>query len=815
MMTDNYLCIHGHFYQPPRENPWLDAVEYQASARPYHDWNERITRECYGPNTRARVHGQGGRILKLINNYEYMSFNFGPTLLSWLESAHPWIYAQLLAADRASRERYHGHGNALAQVYNHIIMPLARRRDKITQIRWGLADFEHRFGRKAEGMWLAETAVDTETLDLMAQEGVKFTILSPAQAQSVRPLGRQQGPGLWKDVSGGLIDPTRPYRVLLGKSGDRFIDIFFYEETISRAVAYEKILASGEDLLARITGASGGHKDGPRLVSISTDGESYGHHFKFGDLALAWLLHHLEQTGEISLTNFGFFVENFPPKEEVKLIEKSSWSCAHGVERWRADCGCSVSHTAGWNQTWRSPLREGLDWLANELASIFEDRGALLFKDPWEARNDYVRVLLKPSGHDERELFLRDHAARHLGAEERVEAFQLLESQRMALYMFTSCGWFFDDISGLETTQVLKYAARALDLVDRWAGKDLEAGLIDSLVKAKSNDPVYDHGGEVYKLLVMPSRIDPSRAAAHHGLLSLIEERAQQDCLFSDMVRPLGASRVGGRHLYGIIGEVEVNETGIGRESTWTYMALREPDQTMSCLVGKSVSTVDPEKLAEKLRTVLREGAGDEIRGRFCQHIPSARSYGLRDFLPDTQRCLIEGLARDLSKRITDTIREQQGGLREILRLLEETGEPAPETLGDILRIMLSEELRKLMETDLEGRAMDWAALGRLAAQAKSLAIALNGPLLKQKAQDLLKGQMESIASAPDESSMRDMINFLNLAEELQLALDLWECQNMFYDLHNDTKIVQTLRPNILAQFYKLGQRLGFVVGEQ
>ena len=812
MMTDNYLCIHGHFYQPPRENPWLDAVEYQVSARPYHDWNERITRECYGPNTRARVHGQGGRILKLINNYEYMSFNFGPTLLSWLERAHPWIYAQLLAADSASQDRYHGHGNALAQVYNHIIMPLASRRDKITQIRWGLADFKHRFGRKAEGMWLAETAVDTETLDLMAQEGVKFTILSPAQAQSVRPLGKQQGPGLWKDVSGGRIDPTRPYRVLLEKSGNRFIDIFFYEEGISRAVAYEKILASGEDLLARIKGVSGKHKDGPQLVSIGTDGESYGHHFKFGDLALAWLFDHLEQTGEIRLTNFGFFIEHFPPQDEVKLFENSSWSCAHGVERWRADCGCSVSHTSGWNQAWRSPLRQGVDWLSNELASLFEDRGARLFKDPWEARNDYVRVLLKPG---EREHFLRDHAVRHLGAEEEVEAFQLLESQRMALYMFTSCGWFFDDISGLEATQVLKYAARALDLVDRWAGKDLEAGLIDFLVKAKSNNPVYGHGGEVYKLLVMPSRIDPSRAAAHHGLLSLIEERAQQDCLFSDMLRPINTSRVGGRDLYGKIGEVEVNETGTGRKSTWTYMALREPDQAMSCMVGKSVSTVDPEKLAEKLSAVFSEGARDEIRGLFYQHIPSARSYGLRDFLPDTRRCVIEGMARDLGKRITDTIREQQRGLREIQPLLEETGEPAPETLGDILRIILSEELGKIMDTGLEGLEMDWAVLGRLAAQAKSLAIALNGPLLKQKAQDLLRGQMEAIASAPEESSIRNMINFLDLAEELQLALDLWECQNMFYDLYNDPEIVQTLGPNLLDQFHELGQRLGFVMGER
>ena len=308
----NFLCIHGHFYQPPRENPWLDAIEYQPSASPYHDWNERITRECYGPNTCSRLLGKEGRILKLINNYEYMSFNFGPTLLSWLEKTNPWVYAHILTADRASQRRYQGHGNALAQVYNHIIMPLAHSRDKLTQIRWGLADFKQRFGRSAEGMWLAETAVDSETLDLMAREGVSFTILSPTQAKSIRPLGdHAQAPplcnqsgeadeaGSWQDVSGGLIDPTRPYRMLLDRSGSRFIDIFFYDDRISRSVAYQNVLASGEGLLASIEQAFEALPEQPGLVNLATDGESYGHHHKFGEMALSWLFHRLEQGGHI------------------------------------------------------------------------------------------------------------------------------------------------------------------------------------------------------------------------------------------------------------------------------------------------------------------------------------------------------------------------------------------------------------------------------------------------------------------------------------------------------------------------------------
>ncbi|MBW2096791.1 MAG: glycoside hydrolase, partial [Deltaproteobacteria bacterium] len=292
-MSGNFLCIHGHFYQPPRENPWLEVIEYQPSAFPYHDWNERVTRECYGPNTRARLEADEGRILKLVNNYAYMNFDFGPTLLSWLEKAHPWIYQEILAADRISRGRYHGHGNAMAQVYNHLIMPLATTRDKRTQIRWGLADFAARFGRPAEGMWLAETAVDLESLALMAEEGIRFTVLAPTQAVAVRALG--DAAGTWKDVSGGDIDTTKPYRVFPRGGESPFIDVFFFDRELSRAVAYEKILSSGSDFLGRLETGIGAEREGACLVNIATDGESYGHHFKFGDMALAWIFDHLEQ----------------------------------------------------------------------------------------------------------------------------------------------------------------------------------------------------------------------------------------------------------------------------------------------------------------------------------------------------------------------------------------------------------------------------------------------------------------------------------------------------------------------------------------
>ena len=812
-VTDKYLCIHGHFYQPPRENPWLGAIEHEASAHPFHDWNDRITRECYGPNARSRLSGQGGRILKLINNYEHMSFNFGPTLLSWLEKAHPWIYSQILAADKASQVRYGGHGNAIAQVFNHIIMPLARRQDKITQIRWGLADFKHRFGRPAEGMWLAETAVDTETLGLMVQEGVKFTILSPAQARSVRPLAGRARATPWQDVSDGQITPTCPYRVLLDKSGERFIDVFFYDGPLSRAVAYEEILGSGEDFLAWIEQTFDSYHDGPQLVNIATDGESYGHHFEFGDMALSWLFHHLEQTGRIKLTNYAFFLERFPPKNEVKLFENSSWSCSHGVERWRADCGCSVTHTPGWNQAWRAPLREGLDWLADELTAIFEELCGRLLKDPWEARNDYIAVLLQPSSH-QRELFLKRHAALPLGAEEKIKILRMMESQVMSLYMFTSCGWFFDDISGLEATQVLKYAARVLDLVQSSTGRDLEPGLIDFLVKAKSNDLSYRHGGQVYQALVKSSRIDSSLATAHYAFFDLVEKKIPQEtCPFSEMVSQVRERRFTVQGLRVIIGETLVTEKGTGGKFRRAYVAFGRDRKHLSCLVGENVLALDLDNVAEKVYEAFKEASKEEVRGVLSQHLTSVKSYGIKDLSPDSRKCLIEGLASNLDKEIRDFIWERNGAVQELMSLALETGESTPEALNEILRMLIADELTRLIDPGQEEDTTDWPGLHRLAAQVKFSALTLNQPTLRQKARNFLLREIKHLGLTSDQISITNIISFLNLVQDLNLDLDLWECQNVFYDLYKDPSFAQALHPALSPLFAELAQRLGFLFG--
>ncbi|MFH2201804.1 MAG: DUF3536 domain-containing protein [Elusimicrobiota bacterium] len=489
-----FVCVHGHFYQPQRENPWTGRIDQQLSAAPFHDWNERITHECYEPNTRARVHDGHGRA---VNNYARISFNFGPTLLSWMEEQAPDTYAAILAGDRESRERFSGHGSALAQAHGHIILPLANERDIRTQVRWGLRDFAHRFGRPAEGMWLPECAADTRTLQALADEGVRFTVLAPGQARRVH--GEAGG---WHDAAGGRIDPRRPYQVEL--AGGRSIAVFFYDGPISQAVAFEGLLHNGERLAARLMGAFSGERREPQLAHIATDGESYGHHHRFGEMALAYALDRIEQDKDTRLTNYGEFLERNPPARKAEIVENSSWSCAHGVERWRADCGCATGDNAGGSQAWRGPLRAALDELRDAAAGAFEKESQGFLWDCWRARDEYIGVLLDGSP-DQVGGFLRRNAAVRLSDAQRSRVFKLLELQRFAQLMYTSCGWFFDDIGRIETLQVLRYAARVLELSRELFGEDWEPAFLRTLRQAKSNDPKNGDGAMIYRTSVRPS----------------------------------------------------------------------------------------------------------------------------------------------------------------------------------------------------------------------------------------------------------------------------------------------------------------------
>ena len=513
-----FVCVHGHFYQPPRENPWLDVVERQPSAAPYHDWNERVAAECYAPNTAARILGAGDRIVDIVNNFASMSFDAGPTLLAWLERARPDVYGAILEADREGRARFRGHGPALAQAYNHVIMPLASGRDKRTQVVWGMRDFERRFGRSPEGMWLPETAVDVESLEVMAEEGVRFTVLAQRQAAATRPLG---GSGEWRDVGavGGCgaaeaIDPRRPYLCRL-PSG-RSIVLFFYDGAISHDVAFGGLLRDGEAFAGRlIAGFSGGGGAGGRaeLVHVATDGETYGHHHRFGEMALAYALDRVGKGGAAEVTVYGEFLERFPPRDEVRIVDGTSWSCVHGLERWRADCGCSTGEKAGWDQKWRAPLREAMDGLAAGAAEAFEDGLRAYAPDPWAVRNDYITLLLDRSP-ENAAAFLGRHFGSRLGSADKTRALELLEMARHAMLAQTSCGWFFDDISNLETVQVLQYAARAMQLAREAGGPDLEPRFVETLAAARSNEAKLGTGAAVYEKLARPAMIDLLRCGA-------------------------------------------------------------------------------------------------------------------------------------------------------------------------------------------------------------------------------------------------------------------------------------------------------------
>jgi alpha-amylase/alpha-mannosidase (GH57 family) len=533
-MSRSFITIHGHFYQPPRENPWLETVEVQDGAAPYHDWNARVTAECYAPNTAARRVGQSNRILDIVNNFEKISFNVGPTLLAWLERHAPDIYAKIVEADRLSAAARAGHGNAIAQVYNHMIMPLASRRDKTTQVLWGLADFRHRFRREPAGFWLPETAVDNETLEVLAEAGLTFTILAPHQAWRVRKIGSDA----WEEVA-DRIDPSRAY--LWRGPRDMTLTLFFYDGPISRAIAFGDALDRGENLVARLRAGIDANRPWPQLVHCATDGESYGHHKAFGDMALAAAIRQIEADGFATLTNYGVFLAEHAPTHEVQIREQTSWSCSHGIERWRSDCGCRIRGDS--QQRWRTPLRDALDWLRDQIDLFFEARAGAFLKDPWAARDAYVAVVLDRSP-ERLGAWLEGHQRAPLDAAAQVETRRLLEMQRNRMLMFTSCGWFFDEISSLEPVQILKYAAIAMQYLRDLGGGQLEPEFVRRLEAAPSNVAEFHDGADVYRKLIRPAVVDHRRVVAHYAVHGLFDPQPDDAAVYAWRVHRLDARQL-------------------------------------------------------------------------------------------------------------------------------------------------------------------------------------------------------------------------------------------------------------------------------
>ena len=765
------ICIHGHFYQPPRENPWLEAIELQDSAAPYHDWNERITRECYAPNAVSRILDDQGLIVKLVNNYSKISFNFGPTLLSWLEIKAPEVYAAILEADRQSRDRFSGHGSAMAQVYNHMIMPLANSRDRATQILWGIRDFERRFKRAAEGMWLPETAVDLESLELLAQFGMAFVILAPHQAGRVRRMGETA----WREIKSAQIDPTMPYRQQL-PSG-RAIAIFFYDGPIARAVAFEGLLTHGDRFIDRLTGAFAPAQDRPQIVHIATDGESYGHHHRFGDMALAYVLEHIEARGLARLTNYGEYLEAHPPSYEVAILEKSSWSCVHGIDRWWSNCGCNSGAHPDWNQEWRTPLRNALDWLRDHVAPLWERKARELLRDPWAARDDYIDIVLDRSAASMGKYFSR-HALQPLDSTQITSALKLLELQRNAMLMYTSCGWFFDDLAGIETIQILKFAGRVVQLAQDLFGDSLEEQFVRSLAAAKSNVPDEGDGSRIYDRWVRPAKVDLSKLAADYALSNLLDdfpERRGFYCYDTELADPrvfnagrakLGVGRIELRSQITLESEnLIVAALHLGDHNMTASVARAAGGETFETIVGKLVEPFTRADLTAALREMERCFSGSH--------------YSLHSLFRDEQRNVLQTILAANLQEAESLYRQIYEPRAPLMRFITDLGIPLPRGFAAAAHFVLNHQLR----TALEQPAFDEKRVLGLLESARLEGVVLDSATLEFAYRQSLERLAETLSAEPSLTALEKFHEATAALQHLPFGVDLWKVQNLFYQL--------------------------------
>ncbi len=769
---ERYICIHGHFYQPPRENPWLEAIELQDSAYPYHDWNERITAECYAPNATSRILDEQGQIVQMVNNYARMSFNFGPTLLAWMERKSPDVYGAVLEADRESQKNFSGHGSALAQAYNHMILPLANRRDKWTQILWGIRDFEHRFRRKPEGLWLPETAVDLETLDILVDFGIRFTILGSHQAKRVRPVGK----GEWRDVSEGKIPDTMPYLVHL-PSG-RTLVLFFYNGPISRAVAFEKLLSSGEAFARRLLGGFSDKDDRPQLVHIATDGESYGHHHRFGDMALAYALHIIESKALAKLTNYGAYLEQYPPTQEVEIVENTSWSCVHGVERWRSDCGCHTGQHPEWRQTWRKPLREALDWLRDTVMPPFEEKAQALFKDPWAARDDYIEIILNRSP-ENMESFLRDHCPRELNEEEKISALKLMELQRHAMLMYTSCGWFFDDVSGIESVQILEYAARVLQLTGDISGQDLEAAFLERLAIVQSNVPEHGDGRAIYETAVKPTMADLKKVGAHYAVCSLFREYERDSSFYCYTADQEETRIVEAGKAKLLTGKARFHSEITKDSAILDFGALHLGDHTLICGVNAFQGEEPHEKMVQDVSKSFSRADFPETIRRLDRHF-SGSIYSLKSLFRDEESRILRMILESILEDAEGVYRQIYETHAPLMRFFKDSGLPAPRALNLAAEFVLNATLHRALDDE----AFDPDLIETLLEEARGEGVGLDAPTLEFTLRKTLERLATKFSANPwDVSGLQKLKAGLDLLPLLPFQVNLWKIQNLCYEV--------------------------------
>jgi alpha-amylase/alpha-mannosidase (GH57 family) len=770
---DRYVCIHGHFYQPPRENPWLEEVELQDSAYPFHDWNMRVTEECYRQNAASRILGADKKIIDITNNYMNMSFNFGPTLLSWFELHAPDVYESILEADKESQKQFSGHGSAIAQAYNHMILPLSNTRDKHTQVVWGIWDFESRFERKPEGMWLPETAVDIQTLEVLAEHDIKFTILAPRQAWQVRRLGARK----WIDVNEDNLDTTMPY--LCNLPSGRSISLFFYDGKVANDVAYGGLLHSGENFAAKMIESFKDDGRPAQLVHFATDGESFGHHHRHGDMALAYCLHHIRVKNLARVTIYAEYLEKFPPSHEVQIHENTSWSCVHGVERWKSNCGCCANQSLSGRQRWREPLRNALDWFRDKASGDYEKELSQYNPDPWQVRNDYIQVVNNRSDQTI-EAFIRETAGRELAYEDQVRFLKLVEMQRMALLMYTSCGWFFDNISGIETIQIMQYAARAMQLYEEITGINLIGQFSAMLKAAPANVGDLRTGQDIYDAYVSPTSIDLYRVGAHFALSSIFAESPDQiqeiycyAATLEDYVRTNAGAQImatGRAHIKSIVVQEKLSAD---------FATLHLGDQNLIAALAPPMSDEDFLQMRRELEKAFRRGDVNEVMRQMNIRF-GGNSYSLWHLFKDEQRRMLNELLSDTWEEIERSFRHIYEHNYAIILMLRSMNMNLPKALAAPAEFILNQDLCNVIRAD----EIDIHRLKDLTDEAARLSLQLDKETLKFEASVKINDLMEIFEQSREDIQMLSTIeSALKILKGIVPDMDLQLAQNLFFTI--------------------------------
>lgn len=791
--NDIFLTIHGHFYQPPRENPWLEAIELQDSALPFHDWNERINKECYNPNSISKIVDNRNRILDVVNNYEHMSFNFGPTLLSWMEHFAPLTYERIIKADIESVSEHSGHGNAMAQVYNHIIIPLANENDKQTQIKWGIRDFEYRFGRKPEGMWLAETAVDDETLKFLEENGIKFTVLSPYQALKFR----QEGDKDWQDVSWGNIDPARSYRYYIKSAPGKFIDLFFYDGAISRSVAFDELLKDGNKFIKRLKEGISDCRDYPQLINIATDGESYGHHTKFGDMALSYVLKIRAKDEGFKITNYAEYLDKYRSNCEVDIKQASSWSCFHGVGRWKEDCGCSTGGHPGWNQKWRKPLRDALDYLRDELIVVFENEGQKYFDNVWNVRNKYINVILDRNEMNVKK-FQQENFKPDLTDDDKVHAMELLEIQRQAMLMYTSCGWFFSEISGIETVQIMKYAARAMQLASRFTSKNLEEKFLEILSQAKSNIPEFGTGKDIFERFVKPSIITVKQIATLWALSSLYQDFEDEENVYCYTITRKAYKKVQKNSSTFIVGHIEIQSKITLQKSNVMFALMQYAGGDFHCTIKEYSDDAEFNRIKNDLIKIYTMNTLTEIIRALDEYF-GKEYFTLKDIFIEERRKILQILLKGKLEKFSQTYQEMYDEGKGSIYHLQGLGLSIPDEFKISAEYALSHKFNDIVvhsggfvEDDLIQQATD------INFEAKKIDIKLDKSPSNLVFSKKILQNINRLVHSFEIQQADVVLEIFDNVRKLELNVDIAEAQNIYF-----TKIYHRIGDIIASEAFK------------